>query len=90
MKTLTTIAKNNNLKYRQLRDKLVELNIIYKGKKRYVPTQLALEKGIAKESGRYGNEMVLSISYHYDEDMVMEHYKSNIKLWIEIDDSLPF
>lgn len=90
MKTLTTIAKSNNLKYRQLRDKLLELNIIYKSRKRYVPTQLTLDKRIAKESGRYGNEMVLSINYHYDEDKVMDHYRNNIKLWVEIDDSLPF
>ena len=59
MKTLTAIAKDNNLKYCQLRDKLVELNIIYKKRKRYVPTQLALEEGIAKETGRYAKNRYL-------------------------------
>lgn len=88
MKTLTTIAKSNNLKYRQLRNKLLDLNIIYKNKKRYVPTQLALEKGITKESGRYGNEMVLSINYNFDEQKIIDHYRDNIGL--EIDSTLPF
>ena len=67
LKTLTAIAKDNNIKYRQLRDKLVELNIILKERNKYVPTHLALEEAIAKESGWFGNEMVFSINYQYDE-----------------------
>lgn len=67
MKTLTTITKDNDTKYSQLRDKLVELNIISKDKKRYVPTSLALAKEIALEHNRFDNENAFSINYQYDE-----------------------
>ena len=88
MKNLTTIAKSNDINYRQLRDKLVVLNIIYKNRKRYIPTDLALQEGIAVEHSRFGNEVVLTINYHYDEQKVMDHYWNDIKLWV--DDPLPF
>ena len=87
MKTLTTIAKSNDIKYRQLRDKLVVLKIIYKNRNRYIPTDLALQEGIAVEHSRFGNEHVLSINYHYDEDKVMDHYCNSTKL---VDDELLF
>ena len=88
MKNLTTIAKDNDSKYFQLRDKLVELNIIHKVRNRYIPTRLALENCLASESSRFGNEMAFSISYKYDEQKIMDHYRNNKEL--ETDRSLPF
>ena len=88
MKTLTAIAKNNNIKYSQLRDKLDELRIIYKYKKRYMPTGRAIEEGIAVEHSRFGNEHVLSINYQYDEELVMDCYKNGSRIINDIE--LPF
>ena len=64
------------------------INIIYKNRTRYVPTHLALQEGIAMDAGRFGNEHVLTINYHYDEQKIMDHYRDNIGL--EIDSTLPF
>jgi len=70
------------------RDYLLELNIIKKSRRRYVPTTEAIENGIATESSRFGNELVLKISYHCDEEKIMDHYCNNIEL--VTDQSLPF
>lgn len=77
---LTQIANNNGMKYNELRNKLIDLNIIHRESKRYIPTSEALKAGIAIESGRFANEQVLSISYKYDEVKLMYHFNNHIKL----------
>lgn len=80
MKTLTQIANDNGVKYNQVRNKLINLNIIHKEGKRYIPTSEAIKKGIAIESGRFANEQILSISYKYDEELIMNHFNNEIEL----------
>jgi len=88
MKTLTAIAKDNNIKYNHLRDKLDQLYIIYKSRIKYIPTNKAIQQGIASESGRFDNEMMLSISYQYDKEQVVECYQNAVS---RINDTeLPF